>query len=96
MMSKQVCQTRTWAHIMCRLGRALRSGDEDEGRGEEGRGGGAVTTEETRWWDEGPSGQVKVDRDPHYRSLCQCQAYRPLCACVYVYNSMTTGWIYLS
>ena len=26
---------------MCRLGRALRSGDEDEGRGEE-RGGGAV------------------------------------------------------
>ncbi len=26
---------------MCRLGRALRSGDEDEGRGEEG-GGGAV------------------------------------------------------
>jgi hypothetical protein len=29
---------------MCRLGRALRSGDEDEGRGEEG-GGGATTKE---------------------------------------------------
>jgi hypothetical protein len=39
MMSKQVCQTQTWAHIMCRLGRALRSRDEDEGRGEEGGGG---------------------------------------------------------
>jgi hypothetical protein len=28
---------------MCRLGRALRSGDEDEGRGEEGGWGGAKT-----------------------------------------------------
>jgi hypothetical protein len=28
------------AHIMCRLGKTLRSGDEDEGRGEERGGGG--------------------------------------------------------
>ena len=34
--------------------------------------------EEARRWDEEPSGQVKGDRDPHYRSLCQSQAYRPL------------------
>ena len=34
---------------MCRLGRALRSGDEDEGRGDERGGGGGE--EETRRWD---------------------------------------------
>ncbi len=68
---------------MCRLGKTLRSGD--EGRGEE-EGVGAATTEEARRWDTEPSGQVKGDRDPHYRSLCQSQAYRPLCVGVYVYT----------
>ena len=37
-----------------------------------------ATTEEARRWDEEPSVQVKGDRDPHYRSLCQSQDYRPL------------------
>ena len=69
---------------MCRFGKTLRSGD--EGRGEEG-GVGAATTEEARRWDAEPSRQVKGDRDPHYRSLCQSQAYRPLCVGVYVYTA---------
>ena len=51
------------------------------------KGGGAATTEEARRWDEEPCGQVKGDRDPYYRSLCQSQDYRPLCVSVHVYTS---------
>ena len=56
MMSEQVCETQTWTHIMCRLGRPLRSGDEVERRGEEGEA--AATTEEARRWDEEPALQT--------------------------------------
>ena len=51
------------------------------------RGCRGATTEEGRRWDGEPSGQVKGDRDPHYRILYQSQAYRPLCVCVYVYTA---------
>ena len=46
-----------------------------------------TTTEEARRWDEEPSGQVKGDSDPYYRSICQSQAYRPLNVSVYVYTA---------
>ena len=46
-----------------------------------------MTTEEARRWDEEPSGQVKGDSDPYYRSIYQSKAYRPLNVSVYVYTA---------
>jgi hypothetical protein len=63
MMKREACEERL-VHGVCRLGRARR--EQDEGRGD--KGGGVARTKEARKWDEGPSGQVKGNGDPHCRN----------------------------
>ena len=50
---------------MCHLGRELR--EKYEGRGE--KRGGSVRVDETRKWNEGPSGEIETNGDPHHRNF---------------------------
>jgi hypothetical protein len=71
-------ESKKWVHIICRLDRVRSKKDEGKkldrvrsekpGRGK-GREGKVVRTKEARKWDEGTSGQVKDNGNPHCRRV---------------------------
>ena len=50
----------------------------ERGREREGRVDDDGGSQDSVKWDEGPSGEVEVNGNPHYRSFSEVQTDRPL------------------